>query len=159
MYFFYMILIFFSLNTQAEEILLYFHKDTNNMHLIKNEKIIKDFYFSYGKNKGPKRKWGDNKTPEGEYFVTEVYDKSYMKNVFGKKHRAYGSGALVLNYPTERQKALGFTGGGIWIHGTDYPYRLKKKNITKGCLILKNNDIIEILKYIKENTIVKVLID
>lgn len=130
---------------------LKFNKSNNKLTIIKDQKIIKNMYFSYGKNKGKKTKIGDKKTPEGIYFIKNKLNKKYIKKKY-TNFKEYGVGALTLNYPNHKDRKNGYTGGGIWIHGTDFPKRLEKKNVTRGCLILHNKDMIYLLKTIKTNT-------
>ncbi len=56
---------------------------------------------------GPKHKQGDGKTPEGFYYVT----KSRI-NQNSNYHRAFNIG-----YPNQYDKAHGYTGNYIMIHG------------------------------------------
>jgi len=61
-----------------------------------------------------------------------------------KLDKMFGTGAFPLNYPNFIDKLDGKTGHGIWIHGRN---PLEKKQASKGCVVLHNEDI-EYLKTI-----------
>ncbi len=86
---------------------------------------------STGKAAGPKRIEGDQKTPEGLYFITRNVGHPYLTET-------YGSRALVLDYPNAIDRRHGRTGGNIWLHGTNKPLRERDSN---GCVVLANSDI------------------
>ncbi len=94
------------------------------------------FPMGYGKNLGNKQRLGDKKTPEGNYWVN---------NIFPGKRRGPRFGALVfsLNYPNAQDRLKGKTGGGIWIHGPNQSQRLSP---TLGCLKVGNKDLLKLLK-------------
>lgn len=94
--------------------------------------ITKTYSALYGRNTGDKHREGDNKTPEGFYYIT-----GYMPP---KKLNAaiYGDGAFKLNYPNIMDKIKGKTGHGIWIHGRGAGRDNEK---TQGCISLANSDL------------------
>ncbi|WP_424605301.1 MULTISPECIES: L,D-transpeptidase family protein [Calditerrivibrio] len=84
-----------------------------------------------GEANGDKLREGDKKTPTGVYYVVGFIPPSKLDKI-------YGSGAFPLNYPNFVDKLYGKTGHGIWIHGRD-PH--EKKQASKGCVVLKNENI------------------
>ena len=100
--------------------------------------VVKTFKCITGKRKGDKLKEGDMRTPEGVYFP--LYWNSNLPPT-------YGIGAYPLNYPNLiDKKLLKRDGHGIWIHGTNEPNR--PPHSTNGCIVLKNEDLKELQKYI-----------
>jgi len=114
---------------------------------------LNEYFISYGQEKGTKLKKDDNKTPEGVYFVKSVIPKEDLPN------DKYGVMAAPINYPNPIDKSLHKTGFGIWIHGTDDIEKLSGKNITKGCIILKNTDLTEFIKNIRPMLTPIVIVD
>jgi hypothetical protein len=93
---------------------------------------------STGEMPGPKQVEGDKKTPEGIYFVLEVFEEKYLTPV-------YGSRALTMDYPNFFDLHQGKTGYAIWIHGTD---KALKPMDTNGCVALENPDVVALSRYI-----------
>ena len=135
-----------------------FLDEHNNSHIILVEKrgqrllvlnkqngslVIENSYLcSTGKISGNKQEPGDMKTPEGIYFLRKQIDSSALDP-------KYGAGAYVLDYPNGFDQIKKRKGYGIWIHGTNEPERLEKSMDTRGCVVLKNEDFIDLAKYIK----------
>ena len=104
--------------------------------------LIKTFICATGENPGKKNISGDSKTPEGVYFITEIYED--------KKITVFGSRAYHLDYPNAFDKQAGHLGNGIFIHGTNktlIPFS------TNGCITLTNADLDELSSYLSVNTI------
>jgi murein L,D-transpeptidase YafK len=93
---------------------------------------------STGEMPGPKQVEGDKKTPEGIYFVLEVFEEKYLTPV-------YGSRALTLDYPNFFDQQQGKTGYAIWIHGTN---KVLKPMDTNGCVALENPDVAALARYV-----------
>ena len=103
--------------------------------------IVKTYQTVTGKKQGDKKSSGDKRTPEGIYFITG--------KIMGNKLPAkYGPGALTLDYPNIFDQRLSKTGYGIWIHGVEDDTRISKAYDTDGCVALKNQDWIDLEKYI-----------
>jgi murein L,D-transpeptidase YafK len=118
-------------------------KSKRTMTLLKQDREVRTYKIALGRDPvGPKVRQGDNRTPEGVYYVDyKVRNSSY--------HRA-----LHLSYPNpddvERARALGVPpGGSIMIHGMnpdktwmgDVQYLF---NWTNGCIALTNREIEEV---------------
>ncbi len=143
-----------NLNTELWDGPVLWHKgDSDPIYLILVEKaiqklhlyrfdgsymLIKSYSCVTGENKGKKRKENDEKTPEGIYFNVKTYRDTKV-TLFGD--RAFG-----LNYPDSFDNLEGNRGSGIFIHGSN-------KDITpfstNGCLVLKNQDLADLDKYIQ----------
>ncbi|MCG6552372.1 MAG: adenosylcobinamide-phosphate synthase CbiB [Candidatus Magnetominusculus sp. LBB02] len=106
-------------------------------------RITKSYSAMYGKNDGDKFKEGDNKTPEGFYYITGFIPRGKLDSVL------YGDGAYTLNYPNIMDRVEGKTGHGIWIHGR-CPERNNER--TQGCVALSNNDLTDLRGYIVSGT-------
>ena len=89
----------------------------------------------------PKKKEGDEKTPEGIYFIT----KKYIDN----KVTVFGTKAFHLNYPNIFDTIDGRDGNGIYIHGTN---RKLRHNNTNGCVTLNDHDLASLAKSLKVDT-------
>jgi len=119
----------------------------------KDSMVIESSYMcSTGKMWGDKQESGDMKTPEGIYFLNNRIDSSALPP-------KYGAGALVLDYPNGFDKLNKKKGYGIWIHGTNEPERLRNSMDTRGCIILKNEDYIDLAKYIELHKTPVVILD
>ena len=118
-------------------------KSKRTMTLLKQGHEVRTYKIALGRDPvGPKVMQGDNKTPEGIYYIDyKVHNSIY--------HRA-----LHLSYPNpddvERARALGVPpGGSIMIHGMkpdkfwmgDVQYLF---NWTNGCIALTNREIEEV---------------
>ena len=128
-------------------------KANRKMHLRQGDEIVKTYKISLGKNPvGAKVKSGDNKTPEGKYFIAKHNPKSAFHL------------SLKISYPNEEQikaaKDGGFDpDGDIMIHG--YPNKVpaflfkfwhKWKDWTAGCIAVTNDEIEEIYDAVKDGT-------
>ncbi len=103
-------------------------------------RLVKTLTAATGKNWGNKRLRGDERTPEGLYFITKRH-KDREISVFGK--RAYH-----LDYPNVFDTIAGRLGDGIYIHGTN---RVLSPNSTNGCITLDNNDLEKLAPYLGVN--------
>jgi hypothetical protein len=136
----------------TDQLSLYFYVDNTPVHFIVVEKsrqqlmvfeqgqslkLLKTFVCATGENPGKKNTRGDLKTPEGIYFITQIYKD--------KEITVFGSRAYHLDYPNIFDKTAGLLGDGIFIHGTNkelMPYS------TNGCITLANEDLDELAAYL-----------
>ncbi len=93
---------------------------------------------STGEVDGPKMVEGDKKTPEGIYFLKEIYEDRFLTPI-------YGSRAFTTDYPNFLDKILGKTGSAIWIHGTNKTLKPMDSN---GCIAMNNDDIVKLDSYV-----------
>ncbi len=102
---------------------------------------VRSFQASTGLNGGDKRHEGDQRTPEGIYYFIRIREDDELLS-------EYGIRAFDLNYPNELDRILGKEGSGIWLHATDEPERLLEPRSSRGCVVVSNDDIREISRYI-----------
>lgn len=110
--------------------------------------LVKVFDIATGKSRGDKSVQGDKKTPEGIYILSNFLSAESLEKKYGDYSKIYGIGAFPLNYPNTIDKLFGKTGGGIWLHSTDDDNRVDKKLDSRGCVVLKKADLLELSKYI-----------
>ncbi|MCK4244220.1 MAG: L,D-transpeptidase family protein [Candidatus Omnitrophica bacterium] len=121
-------------------------KSANKLYLYSSSqgslKLIKSFSCSTGEKNGNKFRAGDKRTPEGVYFFTRRLTQGILP-----KH---GIMAFPLNYPNLIDKRLRKGGDGIWLHGVDKKFeKAKKLPDTKGCVAVRNKDLLELAEIIK----------
>jgi murein L,D-transpeptidase YafK len=100
-----------------------------------------EFPCSTGEADGTKQKPGDQKTPEGIYFFTEVFKKKELGPIYGRK-------AYVIDYPNFLDRKFGREGNSIWLHGSDKPIKPRDSN---GCIVMNNGDLDRLSHYIQLN--------
>jgi murein L,D-transpeptidase YafK len=137
----------------ADKILI--EKKERRLTLISRGKALKAYKIALGGNpNGPKERQGDNKTPEGTYFIdSRSKDSPYHIS-------------LHISYPNDkdRQRArkLGvYPGGDIMIHGIknglSWAGELHTQvDWTKGCIAVTDEEIEEIEKLAPNGTIVEI---
>lgn len=112
--------------------------------------VLKSWQVLTGGSEGDKMVQGDEKTPEGLYFVTGYLSPEKLKDMYGSEvSKQYGTGAYPLSYPNLKDRLERKTGGGIWLHGVD-PNR--EETSTKGCVAFENENLTLIGDYIKVGT-------
>ena len=115
---------------------LYVYRNEQGMPVLEN-----DYFLTIGIKGAGKQKRGDQKTPIGVYHVTRYIDDSELPDL-------YGRGAFPVNYPNVWDKRKHRSGGGIWLHGTpSYTYN-RAPWASNGCMVVSNDDFIELKKYI-----------
>lgn len=131
-------------------------KSEKRLYLKRGEKIIKSYQVVFGANpKGHKMMEGDERTPEGIYFL----DYKLEKSAFYK--------AIHISYPNvadvRRAKRLGVDpGGSIMIHGQPNdcywpPVVTQYFNWTDGCIAVSNYDMDEIWQSVEEGTPIRIM--
>jgi murein L,D-transpeptidase YafK len=119
-----------------------FHSEPNRFGLMKSYPCI------VGSNNGDKREAGDLATPEGIYFLI-----SFLSNL----PERYGLGAFSLNYPNFIDQKEGKKGSGIWLHG--FPSHMERPLHSEGCVVVKDEDLKELLRFIKTGDTPLVIVD
>ncbi len=102
-------------------------------------KSIEEFSILVGKNDGQKIAAGDQRTPEGTYFIVGRKETEELNAI-------YGPLAYMLNYPNEDDRKAGRTGQGIWIHGTRED---TTREATRGCVVLDNDDMLTLARHLQ----------
>lgn len=101
---------------------------------------VEEMTADIGKNNGKKEKKDDHKTPEGIYFFQ--LKKSPPEIPFS----LYGKMAFTLDYPNLFDQKDGKTGYGIWLHSVPDDVPLTRGS--RGCVVVRNDEIIKLEKYI-----------
>ncbi|WP_186441200.1 L,D-transpeptidase family protein [Desulfamplus magnetovallimortis] len=94
---------------------------------------------STGEAYGRKKIEGDKKTPEGVYFIKDVFEDRYLSPIYGKR-------AFTTDYPNLMDIMFGRTGSAIWIHGTN---KILKAMDSNGCVAMNNDDVVNLDKFIE----------
>jgi murein L,D-transpeptidase YafK len=137
----------------ADKILI--EKKKRRLTLISKGEVLKTYKIALGGNPiGPKERHGDNKTPEGTYFIDSRNKDSHYHL------------SLHISYPNEkdkqRAKELGVSpGGDIMIHGIKNDFSWvgdlhTEVDWTKGCIAVSDEEIVEIEKLVPNGTIVEI---
>ena len=105
-------------------------------------RLVRDFYSSIGKLGIGKERESDKKTPIGVYHVTSWIPRSKLPDL-------YGSGAFPIDYPNARDRLLGRTGYGIWIHGVPSDTYARAPLASDGCVALANPDLEALAAYVR----------
>ncbi|MEW6108243.1 MAG: L,D-transpeptidase family protein [Nitrospirota bacterium] len=137
----------------ADKILI--EKKERRLTLFSKGKVLKTYKIALGGDPiGPKERQGDNKTPEGTYFIES-------RNSDSRYHLS-----LRISYPNEkdkkRSKELGVSpGGDIMIHGIKNGFSWvgdfhTEVDWTKGCIAVTDEEIEEIEKLVPNGTIVEI---
>jgi len=126
----------------------YFQNRKNILVCVKDEKILN--VYRYNKHlklldsirvltglDGDKLKEGDLKTPIGVYKLV---------NLLTEVDSFYGPFAFKTEYPNLYDKVQKKNGHGIWIHG--FPLKGDRDDNTRGCIVMKNNDLNKLKKKI-----------
>lgn len=124
-----------------------------------NYVIVKSYLAITGKEQGDKKFRGDNRTPEGIYYIVDKKEGTSLAQKWGVSARKYGPRAFVLDYPNIFDKRQRKTGSGIWIHGVDSNDRMQRPFDTEGCVALKNEDVLDISQYVSEFQTPVVIVD
>ena len=129
-------------------------KSERQLHLISRGEVLRSYRVSLGKKPGPKRYEGDQRTPEGFYWIdwrqpSEKYNLS-----------------LHISYPNEHDRRHAEQNGlppgnMIMIHGTpvdeEYPeWFFHTLDWTEGCIALKNDDMREVWDLVRDGTLIEI---
>jgi murein L,D-transpeptidase YafK len=122
------------------------------LNICKHGAIIKTFKVALGYKGVGKKQAGDNKTPVGLYGLAHPR-RSNQFNTF-----------IPILYPTIKQRAAGYTGRDVGIHGPTQSSKLvgwfnNLPRATHGCIAVGNNNYIRyVANWVKANPGAKVLI-
>ena len=170
------IIVIMPVQISAEDYQLIVYKNNKELTLKKANNIIKKYHIATGKGgKGTKRKRGDSKTPLGVYRISK-FSKSNRFYYFiqldypnlidawyGFKNEVIDSFDFkrIANAYKKRESPPQDTnlGGQIGIHGIGKTTTKKlaiheELNWTDGCIALTNDDINDLMKFIKIGTTV-----
>ncbi len=139
---------------KADQIIV--EKGRRIMTIYSNDIKLKSYRISLGGAPvGDKQYQGDNKTPEGDYYIKS-------KDANSRYHRS-----LLISYPDsddirEAQKAGKDPGGAILIHGIENRYSWVGKahlliDWTLGCIAVTNNEIEEIFDIVDVGVPIRII--
>lgn len=138
---------------QADSLLV--DKSDAKLYLKRNGKTIREYDIRIGTTPGKKQYEGDNRTPEGKYFISN-------KNPNSKYFLA-----LAVSYPNEEDKKYAASlgkrpGGDIMIHGmpneANMIERFKNQNEdwTAGCIAVSDPDMVEIYSMVQSGVNIEI---
>ena len=128
------------------------HTSKHLLHICQQGRPIKTFDVALGYKGVGKKKAGDNKTPIGLYNLAYPRQSHQFKTF------------IPIGYPTSKQRAAGYTGRDVGIHGPTqssilFNWLNHLPSATRGCVALgKNNHIDYIARWVKSNPRAKILI-
>jgi murein L,D-transpeptidase YafK len=143
--------VYIKLNQNIDSLVV--DKSERKLLVFANKKIIKKYNCGIGSNDiGHKQYQGDNRTPEGKYYITARNEHStYYKN-------------LHISYPNEADKTRCKKnkvkpGGEIKIHGYadllgNFTDRTTHYSTTWGCVGVSNADMDELFKWVKNGAVI-----
>ena len=129
-------------------------KSECTLHLQHRGETVKTYRVSLGKQTGPKLYEGDQRTPEGMYWIN------------WRRHSNNFNLSMHISYPNtsdlQRSEGLGRSPGNmIMLHGTpidgEYPeWFFHTLDWTDGCIALKNDDMQEVWDLVKDGTLIEI---
>lgn len=129
-------------------------KSEHALHLMHRGEVIKSYRVSLGKKTGPKQYEGDQRTPEGFYWIN------------WRRHSENFNLSMHISYPNakdlKRSQETGLPPGSmIMLHGTpnddDYPeWFFSSLDWTEGCIALTNSDMQEVWKTVQDGTMIEI---
>jgi len=129
-------------------------KQGKTLHLYRSEEgdfsLINSYPCIVGSNDVDKKEAGDLATPEGIYFLTSFLAGKGLPEKFG-------AGAFSLNYPNFLDKKEGKKGSGILLHG--YSERLERPLFSEGCVVVKDDFLKELIRFLKIGDTPIVIVD
>ncbi|HUU30071.1 MAG TPA: L,D-transpeptidase family protein [archaeon] len=104
--------------------------------------LFKKYRCTTGKNNnGSKYRAGDNKTPNGIYFFRGILEDEQLPEKYGVR-------AFPMDYPNDYDRLSNKTGSGIWLHAVDDDNRVEISYDTEGCVVVTNNDMVDLTPYV-----------
>ena len=104
-------------------------------------KLIGAWPTDIGQQGGDKLVQGDKRTPEGIYFFQTTQDGRRVN------YDQYGARIFTLDYPNYFDRLLKKSGNGIWLHAIPETKSLRRGS--RGCVVVRNQIIDELSKYIE----------
>lgn len=121
----------------------------SRLYLFSNEdgklRLTGDYYVSVGKLGMGKLVEGDQRTPQGIYFIGREIPGVKLPEFYGK-------GALTVNYPNDWDRSVGRSGSGIWLHGSPPDQFARLPQASDGCMVLSNADLIYLMRTVDRLT-------
>ncbi|MBR4155266.1 MAG: L,D-transpeptidase [Bacteroidales bacterium] len=125
-------------------------KDFKLLVLNPDNDTICSFNCAIGLNTGDKQCSGDMRTPEGTFAISSIENSKHWTHDFndGYGQRAGAYGPYFIRLKTPKWK-------GIGIHGTCFPESIGTRS-SEGCVRLRDEDVVELIKYIEVGTMVHI---
>jgi len=164
--------------SSSRDIKLWVFKAKHQLWLLVNGRVKKIYRISLGKSpRGPKRHRGDNRTPEGEYFISEKRKNSIFHRFLALSYpnlqdanRALAAHLITIQQWVDIWYALQHKmtppantplGGRIGIHGQGKLDKrlqavLSEIDWTNGCIAVTNAEIEELYRLVPLGTPVKI---
>lgn len=150
-----LLLIIFPNFTYGQVDLVKVDKSKRRMYLLQGNDVVREYRIALGKSpKGHKQQEGDQRTPEGRYFLDFILeDSSFYRSI----HITYPN-------PQDQQVAesLGVPpGGNIKIHGIKNgdirePVFVQSFDWTDGCIALTNVEMDEFLSLVRPGSPIEI---
>lgn len=129
---------------KSERSVAVWEQDPTNMSYRK----IRNYEADFGKTSGDKLFRGDHKTPEGVYLFTGMLESAMLDF---QEYGTHEVRAFPMNYPNLFDRRKRKTGSGIWLHAVPDTAPLTRGS--RGCVVLKKDDLNDIGNFIKpQNT-------
>lgn len=128
------------------------HTAKRVLHICKQGSVVKTFSIALGYQGIGKKRAGDNKTPIGLYSLAYPRKSTQFKMF------------IPIGYPTSRQRAKGYTGRDVGIHGPTQSSSLLRflgnmPKSTRGCIAVGSNHHIDyVAHWVKTHPGTQVLI-
>ena len=164
---------------QREPTLILVHQDSYKMRLYQKGQLQGEYEVSFGQGQGRKLVQGDNKTPQGMYFVIDKHRGEFE----GEYGAYYGGYWIKINYPNKYDAARGRAnaiispqqeagisaewenrsptaqdtelGGGIGFHGWIKEWdNTGPRHLSWGCIVMHISDIRRLFEQIPKGTMV-----
>lgn len=129
-------------------------KSEQKLHLLSQNQVVKSYRVSLGKQDGPKQYEGDQRTPEGIYWIN------------WRQHSKKYNLAMHISYPNANDLKRAYklqkpAGSMIMLHGTptdeEYPeWFFHTLNWTDGCIALANKDMQEVWNLVSDHTMIEI---
>ena len=134
-------------------------KTDRKIYFLNQKKLIFVFTSAFGDGQGSKIQEGDERTPEGTYFIS-------TKNIHSDFHKSLG-----VSYPNAFDVAYAkkynvSPGGAIMVHGMSNKIALAQNitvanainltNWTQGCVAVRNDQIDSVFPFVKVGTPIEI---
>ncbi len=150
-----LMLCIFSSSTFAAVDLVKVDKSKRRMYLLEGQDIVREYRIALGRSpKGHKKQEGDQKTPEGRYYLDFVLEDSKF---YKSMHISYPN----LKDRTLAKKQMVDPGGDIKIHGLKNGESRPANYVqsfdwTDGCIAITNQEMDELLSLVDIGTPIEI---
>ena len=134
-------------------------KSEFKLFLYRGEELKRFFPVAVGRNPGDKLQFGDFRTPEGSFSISQIQDSRSWVHDFkdgkGEIAGAYGPWFLRLRWRGD-ESSIARKWTSIGIHGTHDSASIGNM-VTEGCIRLRNSELEGIARLVKVGTPVVIL--